>query len=65
MPSTAPYYGTPDVLLDDAASGATASSINNGGTFNNFNGNSGSVFGPSTGSATGSRNIQVGIKLQY
>jgi hypothetical protein len=52
------YYGTPDVLMDDAETG-------NGGTFNNFSGNSGSSFGPSTGSATGARNIQLGAKVQF
>jgi hypothetical protein len=52
------YYGTPDVLIDDASNG-------NGATFNNFTGNGGGVFGPSTGSATGSRNIQLGLKIQY
>ena len=52
------YYGTPDVLLDDASTG-------NNATFQNFRGNSGSSIGPSTGSATGSRNVQLGAKIQF
>ena len=52
------YYGTPGVLIDEAASF-------NSSYFNNFSQNGGSSFGPSEGSATGARNIQVGAKVQF
>jgi hypothetical protein len=53
------FYGTPDPLVDDAYIGSTEA------TFQNFEGNNNSAFGPSTGSATGSRNIQIGAKIQF
>ncbi len=52
------YYGLPDPYIDDAE-------VQLGNTFNNFSGNSGGSFGPTTGSATGSRNIQLGARLQF
>ena len=52
------YYGTPDVYIDDAATA-------NGASFNNFSLNNGQAFGPGTGNATGSRNIQIGAKVQF
>jgi hypothetical protein len=52
------YYGTPGVLIDYAANFE-------GAYFNNFSQSGGSSFGPSEGSATGARNIQVGAKIQF
>ena len=52
------FYGTPDPLLDDA-------STNNFATFANFRGNNSQVFGPTVAAATGSRNVQLGAKVQF
>ena len=52
------YYGTPDTLIDDA-------SIANGASFNNFSSKYGGQFGPTTGNATGARNIQLGARLIF
>jgi hypothetical protein len=54
------YYGSPDPLMDDANNGVIGY-----GTFANFTGNSGSSFGPSEGSASGARNVQLGAKVQF